>query len=835
MKKHLSLLVPLLALMLAYGSRLGATPTEVVVNEAITQSFSKIYYPLPANAVDLGTGVAWATSNYDGAESSKFAPDNTVKGPWYKPSDIVCPTDWRIPTVADCDLLLSNTYSRNATTKQVTIQSRISEESIAFMGSGYREGWSGKNNNNQYDPYYANNPTGTNTWGSSYVDYPYMYLSDIGSDGTITMLIYSGDYSDLRYGHLGTALTHHFTTRLVYDPTSFKHYVVTVHIGNYTQKIHCQEGQEITLVATPQEGHTFQQWGADPTDNNTHKTITVTADAEYYAIFNDGTVKYALSATGTNGHVELSPAGMSEGFGIYASGTQVSMQAVANGGFAFTRWSDGNTTNPRVVNVIDNAEYTAEFAFESQPVSVNVYQETTTDVKKIVYNLSPKTGKDGIEYRPVDMGMGIAWANKNVGASDSTVVGTYFYWGDIEGHTSFGSLYIDTRPAELPTGLDAAYNKIGESWRMPSKEDWLTLKNNATLQNGGTFVSNVDNSKKIFLPISGAYAYKYTKSSQRCYMSRTYRSNDIEYVFRDVNGSYDVQSNLGSNNDLDIACGLPVRAIYNPQYTVRTLTVHVGDYDYIYYCQHGQNVTVTAIANTAANQVFKWWKDNQNTDATRVFTMTADLEVEAVFQFNPSIPHGTATFKDWDNTQLAQVEVAAGSEPVYSGATPTRVGYTFTGWSPAITAMTDGGNVIYTATYSRESADAFVDVYQNVSSNSTKILYYLPEEKEFNDGNKYSAIDMGYGVAWSDRNVGATSVNAIGSYFRWGDPIASNYNLKKDAQNWSSLSGGQNFAEEYDMAKGVLGSNWHVPSNTEYQRLLDNTTISNNNPLAELI
>ncbi len=57
----------------------------------------------------------------------------------------------------------------------------------------------------------------------------------------------------------------------------------------------------------------------------------------------------------------------------------------------------------------------------------------------------------------------------------------------------------------------------------------------------------------------------------------------------------------------------------------------------------------------------------------------------------------TITWKNWDGTVLQTVSVEKGTTPKYTGSTPQRSGYTFTGWSPSVVAAS--ANAAYTAQF----------------------------------------------------------------------------------------------------------------------------------------
>ena len=73
-------------------------------------------------------------------------------------------------------------------------------------------------------------------------------------------------------------------------------------------------------------------------------------------------------------------------------------------------------------------------------------------------------------------------------------------------------------------------------------------------------------------------------------------------------------------------------------------------------------------------------------------------DVTYIAQFKKTPIEYTITWKNWDGTVLETNEQAAyDSIPQYKGATPTKEGYTFDGWEPAISKVV--GNATYTAKF----------------------------------------------------------------------------------------------------------------------------------------
>jgi hypothetical protein len=100
-------------------------------------------------------------------------------------------------------------------------------------------------------------------------------------------------------------------------------------------------------------------------DGNTEnpRTIVVTEDVELMAEFAINQYEVNVTADG-NGYVT--------GSGTYNYGTEVMIEAIANEGYHFVQWSDGNTENPRTIVVTEDVELRAEFEEDGKTLVDNV-------------------------------------------------------------------------------------------------------------------------------------------------------------------------------------------------------------------------------------------------------------------------------------------------------------------------------------------------------------------------------------------------------------------------------------------------------------------------------
>ena len=132
-------------------------------------------------------------------------------------------------------------------------------------------------------------------------------------------------------------------------------------------------GSEIQISATPSSHYHFAQWNDGNTVNP--RTITVTQNADYTANF--AIDQHTITLTSANEMM-----GSVNGGGTFNYGTGIEILAIAGEHYHFVQWSDGNTDNPRMINVIADATYTAEFSINQFTITVTSADETMGSVSE---------------------------------------------------------------------------------------------------------------------------------------------------------------------------------------------------------------------------------------------------------------------------------------------------------------------------------------------------------------------------------------------------------------------------------------------------------------------
>jgi|GEM_PF-6526229 len=74
-------------------------------------------------------------------------------------------------------------------------------------------------------------------------------------------------------------------------------------------------------------------------------------------LFGNGGAKYSLNLSASN-----SSYGKVYGQGYYSENEEITIFAIANDGYIFSRWNDGNSENPRTIKLTENKQLTAMFS-----------------------------------------------------------------------------------------------------------------------------------------------------------------------------------------------------------------------------------------------------------------------------------------------------------------------------------------------------------------------------------------------------------------------------------------------------------------------------------------
>ena len=149
--------------------------------------------------------------------------------------------------------------------------------------------------------------------------------------------------------------------------TTLQQYTITVTCdasqGSTTGSGTYNYGKSIEVKVTPNHGFKFMQWNDNSTLNP--RNVTVSGNATYTATL--AREKYLLTVESADNNK-----GTTTGSGSYDFESNVEIHAIANTGYEFVQWNDGNTNSTRTVTVTENTTYTAQFRNKSFNLTWNV-------------------------------------------------------------------------------------------------------------------------------------------------------------------------------------------------------------------------------------------------------------------------------------------------------------------------------------------------------------------------------------------------------------------------------------------------------------------------------
>jgi hypothetical protein len=141
--------------------------------------------------------------------------------------------------------------------------------------------------------------------------------------------------------------------------------IVSVDDGiNTTSSVEVETGTTVRISAEANDRYRFVRWDDGSTEE--YREFTATENHAYVAYFEALCEITVTAVPAVCGYVIMADDydtdnGNGTATAIFEAGTTVSLEAVANEGYRFVRWSDGSTEALRTITVTENVTYVAEF------------------------------------------------------------------------------------------------------------------------------------------------------------------------------------------------------------------------------------------------------------------------------------------------------------------------------------------------------------------------------------------------------------------------------------------------------------------------------------------
>ena len=440
----------------------------------------------------------------------------------------------------------------------------------------------------------------------------------------------------------------------------------------------------------------------------------------------------------------------------------------------------------------------------------------------VLKDLAPN---ESVEFKAVDLGLSVKWANMNLGADNPEDYGDYYAWGETEPYyssldpltwkpgaeygydwgsyswcmgsyntmtkycllPSFGYNYFTDNKNVLEPEDDAAHVILGDKWRMPTKQEQDELWDNCTWEwkprNGvnGCQVTG-PNGVSIFIPAAGMLEdTSFWLDGMYGYLWSSTLDMDDSATACDLFFTSGTSSVFGGANYLYRNLGQSIRAVYDES-IILVSSVSLNKTGIDLNIGETSILSATVLPNNATNKKVSWSSSNES-----VATVSSEGLVTGVAAGSAII---TVTTSDGGKTATCNVTVKESS-------------------SPSV----------------------------------------LPP----------NAVDLGLpsGIKWASHNLGASKPEENGDYYAWGEtePYYSSLDPltwksgKESGYAWSSYKwcmGASNTLTKYctktsygyngftdnkteldpedDVVIVTLGGKWRMPTDSEWTELREKCT-----------
>lgn len=411
--------------------------------------------------------------------------------------------------------------------------------------------------------------------------------------------------------------------------------------------------------------------------------------------------------------------------------------------------------------------------------------------------------------KPVDLGLGVLWADRNVGSASPSDDGGVFLWGSVTG--MLGKMAEAERKPDIPeiynSTFDTAHMCWGGDWRMPSMDDFIELFTKCKV----TLVKDADgwesilkftgpNGNSILLPMTGEVGNSYDSEPYR------HKWPDGNYWIGETNRDgigwsnrkfYKIDTNFSPSLDQiaqPFCAHISLQITYNPS-TGKVEPASFSIYSLSDYSSSPQFKCAMAVRPVMDRNGLP----TSNTASTDNPDEPSATDKEVAPAHKNATPHSAGKGKS-SNPGGGKGDAGKGAKQ--TGST-----------TPPPTADSNQPNGKQT----QNDNPPMPTPNPNPNPNPFPLTHNEPVAVE-------RAVDLGLSVYWSDRNVGSGSTTDPGKYFFWGDKEPKELEKQKVSVKDIPINVGNINGTESDIATQNWGDRWRMPTKEEIEELIANCT-----------
>ena len=435
---------------------------------------------------------------------------------------------------------------------------------------------------------------------------------------------------------------------------------------------------------------------------------------------------------------------------------EVKLTATAAEHYHFVKWSDGNTDNPRTVNVTSDSVFTAQTAINVYKVKATTEHGTATNLgdynhgSEVTFTAQPESG-----YKLAYWGNG-STANsltmtitRDVDLKPRFILSSlsvYSVTVDADEHGSAnggGSVLVENDEITISATASAGYHFV--KWSDGNTDNPRTVSVKGNKKYTAEFAIDTYNVNAVAGAngtVTGGKTYNYGETA-----TLTATAAEGYHFVRWSDGNTAAVRTLTVSGNVELTAEFAINT-----YTVKLTSDKNGKVAGAGTYNHGAEATLTATSN--AGYHFVKWSDGA-TESTRKVSVTSNLELAAEFAINT-----------YEVKVLAANGTAEGAGTYYHGAKATisaaaAEGYHFAQWSDGTTSASRTVTITSDTTFTAEFAINTYTIRVSASNGSVEGAGSYEHGEEANltasAAEGYHFTQWSDGVTESTRKVKVTS------------------------------------------------------------------------------